>query len=425
MSRPDLSTYPLPELIAHARVHCPFYRDLYRDLGDNPPLSALPVVDSDAYWAAHTRDPRLILAGDLLPNLVVNSGGTTGTPKHSYFGAAEWIAVAALSARAFAHTGLRRGDRIANIFSAGDLHSSFLLSAESLRIACPEGLQVPLGATMPAEEVIKALRVFKVNVLCGFPTQMLRLIEGLDPARDGVRLERLIFAGENFSREQRLYLENKYPGITVRSVGYASVDAGLIAFADETCAPGEHRPFDGATLVELLDDDTGQPIEEPGRAGRVVFTNLTRRVMPIIRYPVGDMGEWQEPAGASARRFTLLGRTPQVARIANCDLTVGEVSVALAPFAGRIGLTGFQLLVTQENLLDRLTVRIAAAAPPAVLAAAGPHLLPRLAEASPELAGLVAQGIVHPIVMEWTSRQDLVVHPRTGKLLPVVDRRKV
>ncbi len=51
--------------------------------------------------------------------------------------------------------------------------------------------------------------------------------------------------------------------------------AGSIGYADAGCGPGEHRVFDGATLLEILDEETGEPIEETGRPGRIVFTNLT------------------------------------------------------------------------------------------------------------------------------------------------------
>jgi phenylacetate-CoA ligase len=41
-------------------------------------------------------------------------------------------------------------------------------------------------------------------------------------------------------------------------------------------------------LVEVV-DDAGRPVE-PGREGRLVVTDLANRVMPFIRYDLGDIG---------------------------------------------------------------------------------------------------------------------------------------
>ena len=80
----------------------------------------------------------------------------------------------------------------------------------------------------------------------------------------------------------KLFYRPAFPGIEVSSAGYASVDAGIIGYADKACAPGEHRVFDGATLVEIVDEETDAPIMESGVPGRVVFTNLVRKLMPLI-----------------------------------------------------------------------------------------------------------------------------------------------
>ena len=41
----------------------------------------------------------------------------------------------------------------------------------------------------------------------------------------------------------------------------------------------------------------------------------------------------------------------------------------------------------------------------------------------PMFPGLVADGVVHPLVVEWIAPSALHTNARTGKLLRVVDRR--
>ena len=42
---------------------------------------------------------------------------------------------------------------------------------------------------------------------------------------------------------------------------------------------------------EIIDPETGLPVEE-GETGEVVFTTLTRRGMPLIRYRTGDLSRF-------------------------------------------------------------------------------------------------------------------------------------
>ncbi|GHH85362.1 hypothetical protein [Streptomyces capitiformicae] len=66
-----------------------------------------------------------------------------------------------------------------------------------------------------------------------------------------------------------------------------------------------HRP---RTVTEVVDDDSSETITEPGRPGRLVVTDLGCRLMPVIRYPTGDRGEWVD---RGAGRFRLLGRSDE------------------------------------------------------------------------------------------------------------------
>ena len=192
---------------------------------------------------------------------------------------------------------------------------------------------------------------------------------------------------------------------------------------DATCAPGEHRTFDGATILEVLDEETEQPITEPKVPGRVVFTNLTRKLMPLLRYPTGDRAHWVETEGSTDRKFQLLGRSQEAARIAGYSIGVSEVAGWLEPLSESTGLRQFQLLVTRPDRFDQLTIRLVGDAAEAVLDAASKALLATLARVRPEIYEDAAAGILHYPRIEWISKSELILSERTGKLLRVVDRR--
>ncbi len=296
---------------------------------------------------------------------------------------------------------------------------------ESLKASGASILQLPIGYFAPLPDAARLMRAFKVNVIAGLPTHLLSLVDHLEKnGFDDVRLERILFAGEPITTDQRRYLDGRYPGVQIRSLGYASVDGGIIGYADAGCEAGEHRVFDAGAILEILDEETDEPITEPARAGRMVFTNLTRRLMPTLRYPTGDRGQWVEPAGVADRKFLLLGRAEESARLASYNVPVAEVTALLEPFRERLSIRHFQLAVTQENLRDKLTLRLVAPdAASGAREAAGHEIVETFLRQKPVLGEMVARGVVNPVAVEWITLAELEVNARTGKTRTVVDRR--
>ncbi len=167
-------------LVAFARSECPFYRDLYADLPPTPQFADLPVVDPMSYWQAHNRDRREVLTSPHIEGFVFNSGGTTGAPKYSYGTMQEWDKGVELSARSFDAAGLRDGDRVATLFASGNLYASLMFATESLKRIQAKVIQFPIGYSVAFAEIAKVISLFKINVLAGFPTHLLRVVDALE-----------------------------------------------------------------------------------------------------------------------------------------------------------------------------------------------------------------------------------------------------
>ena len=215
--------------------------------------------------------------------------------------------------------------------------------------------------------------------------------------------------------EQIALLKQVFPLARIGSVGCASVDAGLIGYADPDCAHGEHRVFDEDSVVEIVDEDSGEPIEEPGRRGLLLVTNLQRRLMPVIRYPSGDLACWREAPGPN-RKFALLGRAGNGHRIrvGTLSLFPEELGRALSELHE---LLGWQLDISREDGRDRLVL---------LLAARTPLDLERMRQAllakQPAIAEL-CQADRLSLALRQTTPEAMRTHPRSGKLMRVVDRR--
>ncbi|WP_329403420.1 phenylacetate--CoA ligase family protein [Streptomyces melanogenes] len=420
-----MSAQQLSDLIRFARHNSPFYRDLYASLPpDADRLTDLPVVDQEQFWAANTLDGNRVLTGPLSEATVYKTGGTTGAPKFSVYTRDEWRTFVTAFGQGLVDTGLRPGHRVADLFYAGELYASFLFILDSLAHAPVDNVRLPIGGAAPLESTVPTLRDFAAQVVAGTSTTLCRLAEHIlaaDLRLDAVEL--VLFGGEALFADQRRLLAAAFPNAAVRSVGYASVDAGLLGRAVPGPDARVHRAFTPESVVEILDDTTGEPITEPGRPGRVVVTSLFRRLMPIIRYPAGDRAEWTD---TDLGHFRILGRAEEGVRVGPVSLYSQDAqdAVAEADTEGRI--VGMQLVVRRWEGRDGLVLRLATAPgddDPAALEPLAKAVVTELESARPLYPDSVSTGFVHPLSVEWARHRDLAVNPRSGKLVRVLDER--
>ena len=414
----------LPDLVAFARRNSPFYGELYAGLPDDlTELTDLPVIDQVDFWTANQWPDNRLLTGPLLDAGVYTSGGTTGTPKVSPWSRTEHFDSTSAFGAGMVRAGLKPGHRVANLFYAGHLYGGFLYIEGALHNAPVENVRLPVGGHVEDAVVAELIASFGVNVLAGTPMKLAGVAEAvLDAGSDADSIELLLFAGDLLFDDVRPLLHKAFPMAAIASLGYATVDAGIVGAP----VPGDdvrvHEAVPDRTIVEILDEATEEPITVPGVRGRVVVTNLFRTLMPIIRYPVGDLAEWVDD---ECRAFRLVGRTHEGARVANVAMAYVDVHAALLA-ADRDGvMTGMQLVERRWDGKDGLILRIATRTE--LPADAAGEVAARLVEAAyrarPLYPHTVADGHIHPLQVEWVRPAGLVTQPRTGKLVQVVDER--
>ena len=111
-------------------------------------------------------------------------------------------------------------------------------------------------------------------------------------------------------------------------------------------------------LIEILDKNTGDPAPE----GEIIVTHLHRRLQPMIRYRLGDLGQWHDspcPCGREGRRIELKGRISDTMTIVNgLNIRFESIESALAElseFSGRV-----QLRVRKVESKDVLNIIVEA-----------------------------------------------------------------
>ncbi len=451
----NLKFYHWKEIVDWARENSPFYRELYHGLFPVEKLSDLPIVNQDDFWKANTIQNNRVLTSSTLDGIVFKSGGTTGNPKFSVFTREEWNDMVHLFGEGMSQAGISKGDRVGNLFYVGDLYGSFIFIMRSLESGPIPVLQFPIGGGTPLDTILKTVNDFQINVLVGPPTTLLSAAAYYLENRflyPDIRIDKALYGGESIYSDQREQLLTAFPGVKILSVGYASVDAGLLGYAAKDCQLDEHRVFASSVILEIVDEETGQPIEEVGHPGKLTATSLTRRLMPIIRYPVGDRAEWKEPFSEEKkdRKFLLLGRSDDAARIGPLSVYYEDMREIIAAANTGVPITAFQLVVRHSNKKDGLIVRMAILPEDLQDRALGSQESRGKVQESRESSGraskkldkawkkilnlfnqersaylqAVERDLIYPMAVEWTTSDQMEINLRTGKLKRVIDQRR-
>ncbi len=416
----------LKQHLTFVQKKSPYFRSVWQEVWPEnapfPGLSALPITDHATYWAANGTLENSLLTASHEAGIVFKSGGTTGNPKFSFFSNEDWQEFCRTFSLGIRRGGIQPGERIANLFYGGQLYASLLFFGKYLEEA-GIGVHFPLAGFAPQAEIVQTLTHFRIQTLAGTPTTMLNLLPALAAAgRDTIDLKRIIFAGEAMFPDQVALIKKSFPECRVQSAGIAGVDYGEIGWCDESCEPGVHYLFEESTVLEILDDNQ-QPITEPDVPGAIHVTNFKRRLMPVVRYPVGDMGMWLANDLGQPRRFKLLGRTEKGARVGPMTLYFEDFQAILAREARETDFVTFQLVIDHFDQLDQCTLRIAVPHPQAIPAAFGEKIIAALYAERHMFPDLIKERVVHPLLVEWATAASMITNPRSGKLLRVVDRR--
>lgn len=416
----ELIDRKLADLVALAQAQSPFYRERLAGarVTGRADLATLPILDKDSFMAASPPHATDTLTRALTSAYIFRSGGSTGEPKFSAFADDEFAAYVNLFIRSYYAGGLRSEDRVGNLFACGSLYASFIFVNRMLEEMGT--LNFPFTAAAPAEAVAKHVKLFGINALVGFPSWLLQVAEAL--VAEGVTIEKVFYAGEHLYDEERRYLREKLGVQVIGSAGYGAVDTGLMGYQCDHAQGGVHHVLGDHTYLELAHPETLEPVG-PDEEGLILVTNLDRKLQPVIRYNIGDLGRWVPgtcACGRTAPRFELLRRGDDVLRIGYANVTYDEVSRAFAPITELTSTV--QMIKEREARRDKLSFRIEVRDPGAIdPAGMAERLTEALSVAKPDVGKLLATGYIHPITFEFLPVGAIPRLPVTGKFKRTLD----
>ena len=226
----------LKHLVKIAREKSRFYRELYLDIDvEKFQLENLPVVDQEKFWQANSFENNQLLTRVIEDGIVLKSGGTTGHPKFSVYTKSEWEMFTKIFGEGLDQCNLQSGDRVANLFYSGELYASFIFIMKSLEHAKTPVIHYPITGKCPDASLLNMIQELNINVLAGVPTSFMHLASLVRGKNLKLPVKKILYGGEGLYQDQREVLEDCFPGVTIASIGYASVDGGHLGYVDKNC----------------------------------------------------------------------------------------------------------------------------------------------------------------------------------------------
>jgi phenylacetate-coenzyme A ligase PaaK-like adenylate-forming protein len=212
----------------------------------------------------------------------------------------------------------------------------------------------PLGDPAAAVEVILNEQV---DCLVGLPAQVLRLARcGPGAAIPPGRIASVLLSADYVPASIVTALEKIWRCDVYQH--YGMTEGGYGGGVECAVRNGYHlREAD--LYYEIVDPQDGRPLPD-GRVGEVVFTTLTRRGMPLIRYRTGDLAAFVPtpcPCGSVLRRMQ-----PVRGRIGANLVVDASGEIALPALDEAIfalpGVLDYQAVIRDDGDRARLTLRV-------------------------------------------------------------------
>lgn len=418
--------FQLNDIISAARSNSRFYKDLYRNLSVNPKLSDLPLIDQREFWNKNEYKNNCICTEEIRGGVIFKSGGTTGAPKFSWYKKDEWETFTTLFGEGISQLDLNSSDRVANLFYVGEMYASFLFINKSFENAPLNCLQFPIAGHTSLESTLNSVNDYGINVLVGVPTTFVQIAifleKNLNPKMflAAQNIEKIFYGGEALFIEQEILLKRVFKNLKViSSIGYASVDAGHLGYSTKNSPKGIHEVFSDSTIMELIDEESGAVINSANCVGKLVYTNLTRIGMPILRYPVGDKGKWCE--GFIGKKFELLGRSEEGARVGPVTVSRDDILQTFKSAKLYSFLDLFQLQIERIKGFDQLSLLFSSRKMFSALEIE--TLREHFYLQRKMFKECILQGILAPIIIKQIFGEEFSRNPRTGKLIFISDKR--
>lgn len=346
------------------------YRRLYDAAGLHPEdiktwddVQKVPLLEKEHYRAAQAKEPWPYGDSLCVPLEKVTeyhqTSGTTGQPVYQPDTWQDWEWWSECWAYIMWAQGFRNTDRVFLPFGYNVFVAFWAGHYAAEKIGC----EIVPGGVLNTEERLLKMRELKATAFMATPTYVLGMAETcrkklhLDPRELGIK--RILCAGEpgasipaTKKRMEEAWGADVYDHVGATEIGGWAYECVF--------KPGGLHVNEAMFLVELLDLETGELIEEPGRPGKIVITAFDRQAQPCIRFDSKDVTMWGEPC-ACGRTFRVIkggihGRVDHITKVKGVLFTPTAVEEVVRDIP-ELG-NEYELVVSKKENIDEIILKV-------------------------------------------------------------------
>ena len=284
------------------------------------------------------------------------SSGTTGKPIVVGYTEGDLENWTEMMARAMTAMGVTRESIVQNCYGYGLFTGGIGAHQGATRLGA---MVLPMSSGNTQRQIMM-MQELGTTFLCCTPSYALYLGEsireaGLTPA--DLQLKGACLGAEPWTEEMRKRIE-EILGIDAYDVyGLTEITGPGVAF-ECSAKHGMHINEDHV-LAEIIDPATGEPLPD-GEKGELVFTTITKRGMPMIRYRTHDICVIHDEPCSCGRTFRkmerLMGRTDDMLVIRGVNVFPSQIEGILAQAPGV--MPHYMLIVDRVNNQDTLDIQV-------------------------------------------------------------------
>ena len=355
----ELQNRRLVEQVRHVYDNVKYYRDKMDEKGIKPEdirsiedLHLLPFLSKadlrDAY-------PYGLMGVPLRDCVRIQStSGTTGRRVVAFYTQDDINIWEDCCARAIAAVGGTKDDVVQVCYGYGLFTGGPGLNGGSHKLG---SLTLPMSSGNTQRQ-IQFMIDLQSTILCCTPSYAAYLSESIHEmgVKDQIKLKAGIFGAEAWTEEMRRDIE-KSLGIKAYDIyGLTEISGPGVAFECEE-QTGMHINEDHF-IAEVIDPETGEVLPE-GEKGELVFTCLTKKAFPLLRYRTRDICVLSRKKCSCGRTHVKMskpmGRSDDMLIIKGVNVFPSQIEAVLIKEGYQ---ANYQIIVTREGNSDKLEVQV-------------------------------------------------------------------
>ncbi len=325
----------------------PFYRQRFAELGIDPRLVRRPEDLGEFYTTSadlRARDTEDFVCGK--PEAGFETTGTTAKNKRVYFSNEEVRDIGFEGAVGLWNLGLRPDDRVVDAFDYAFWNAGITLMHSLNAMGCFH----VIASKLPPADFYERVRDYRFNVMIVDTAWLVTLTE-IARERGTWPIKFILSGSENMTEQTRAWIESVWQTRVYQAYGQTE---SLGATGIECPAQKGYHLNEFNFKFEILNPNAEG-------FGELVFTTLTRKVMPFVRYRSNDITRiLDEPCGCALRSMRridkIVGRGDE---IVSCGMGMISPWIFEKWLAGVSGLADdWQVAVVQPGPRDVIEVRL-------------------------------------------------------------------